>query len=133
MPDKGLKERSIRQLSGGERRRVALALALGYAQLATTRGQLRCNLLVLDEASRGLHCVCCSVVGTSMHAGLLHCQDLSVLSVPGLQHDGAALRGYSKCLAKLCVGDAGGVCGSLMHCTAPAAALPSAATQCGAV
>lgn len=53
MPDKGLKERSIRQLSGGERRRVALALALGYAQLATTRGQLRCNLLVLDEASRG--------------------------------------------------------------------------------
>ena len=52
MPDKGLKERSIRQLSGGERRRVALALALGYAQLATTRGQLRCNLLVLDEASR---------------------------------------------------------------------------------
>ena len=52
-PDKGLRERSIRQLSGGERRRVALALALGYAQLATTRGQLRCNLLVLDEASRG--------------------------------------------------------------------------------
>ena len=45
----GLKERSIRQLSGGERRRVALALALGFADLTAGRGQLRCNLIVLDE------------------------------------------------------------------------------------
>lgn len=45
----GLKERSIRQLSGGERRRVALALALGFADLVSGRGQLRCNLIVLDE------------------------------------------------------------------------------------
>ena len=45
----GLKERSIRQLSGGERRRVALSLALGFADLTAGRGQLRCNLIVLDE------------------------------------------------------------------------------------
>ena len=45
----GLKERSIKQLSGGERRRVALALALGFADLTAGRGQLHCNLIVLDE------------------------------------------------------------------------------------
>lgn len=51
----GLKERSIRQLSGGERRRVALALALGFADLIAGRGQIRCNLIVLDEASASAH------------------------------------------------------------------------------
>ena len=48
----GLKERSIRQLSGGERRRVALALALGFADLVSGRGRLRCNLIVLDEVGQ---------------------------------------------------------------------------------
>jgi len=43
-------ERSLRQLSGGERRRVALALALGFSELVAARGRLRCNLIVLDEA-----------------------------------------------------------------------------------
>ncbi|KAL3150757.1 hypothetical protein ABBQ32_000532 [Trebouxia sp. C0010 RCD-2024] len=50
----GLKERSIRQLSGGERRRVALALALGFADLVSGRGQLRCNLIVLDEVLQAI-------------------------------------------------------------------------------
>lgn len=50
----GLKERSIRQLSGGERRRVALALALGFADLVSGRGRLRCNLIVLDEVLQQL-------------------------------------------------------------------------------
>ncbi|KAL0033719.1 hypothetical protein WJX77_002381 [Trebouxia sp. C0004] len=50
----GLKERSIRQLSGGERRRVALALALGFADLIAGRGQLRCNFIVLDEVLQQL-------------------------------------------------------------------------------
>lgn len=44
-------ERSIRQLSGGERRRVALALCLGFAEVVAQRGNLQCNLLVLDEVS----------------------------------------------------------------------------------
>jgi len=57
----GLKERSIRQLSGGERRRVALALALGFADLIAGRGQLRCNLIVLDEASASAHPVASSL------------------------------------------------------------------------
>ena len=38
-----------RQLSGGERRRVALALLLGFADLISARGRLQCNLIVLDE------------------------------------------------------------------------------------
>lgn len=46
-----LRERSICQLSGGERKRVALALALGFTELAATRGRLTSNLLVLDEVS----------------------------------------------------------------------------------
>lgn len=72
--ESGLKERSIRQLSGGERRRVALALALGFADLISGRGQLRCNLIVLDEASASAHPVtsslnyndCCSQESVSM-------------------------------------------------------------------
>lgn len=49
-----LRQRSVRQLSGGERRRVALALALGFTELAARRGRLRCDLLVLDEVMQHL-------------------------------------------------------------------------------
>ena len=52
--------RSLAQLSGGERRRVALALALGFADLVRSRGRLTCNLLVMDEVgaegARDRHC-----------------------------------------------------------------------------
>ena len=51
-PDGTLVERSVRQLSGGERRRLALALALGFARLTANRGNLRCNVIVLDEVLR---------------------------------------------------------------------------------
>jgi hypothetical protein len=47
-------ERGLRQLSGGERRRVALALSLAFADLAAERGGVRCSLLVLDEALQHL-------------------------------------------------------------------------------
>lgn len=42
------------QLSGGERRRVALSLALGFADLVRARGRLSCNVLVLDEVLQQL-------------------------------------------------------------------------------
>jgi ABC-type cobalamin transport system ATPase subunit len=48
-----LRERAVTQLSGGERKRVALALALGYTQLASSRGRLSSNLLILDEVRLG--------------------------------------------------------------------------------
>ncbi len=44
-------ERSTQSLSGGEKRRVAIALVLGFAELIATRGQLSCNVAVFDEAS----------------------------------------------------------------------------------
>jgi DNA repair exonuclease SbcCD ATPase subunit len=47
-------ERALEQLSGGERRRCALALAIAYAELAAQRGGLRSGLLVLDEALQHL-------------------------------------------------------------------------------
>lgn len=41
--------RSIQQCSGGERRRVALALAIAYAELVAERRGAKIELLVLDE------------------------------------------------------------------------------------
>ena len=41
--------RSIQQCSGGERRRVALALALAYAELVAERCGVKIEMLVLDE------------------------------------------------------------------------------------
>ena len=49
-----LRPRTVRQLSGGERRRVALALALGFSELAAQRGRLRSSLLVMDEVAQHL-------------------------------------------------------------------------------
>jgi ABC-type dipeptide/oligopeptide/nickel transport system ATPase component len=48
------RRRSVSQLSGGERRRVALALALGFSELTARRGRLRSNLLVMDEVMQHL-------------------------------------------------------------------------------
>lgn len=41
--------RTLMQLSGGERRRIALALCLAFADLVRQHGRLSCNVLVLDE------------------------------------------------------------------------------------
>lgn len=47
--DGSLAERSVSQLSGGEWRRLGLALSLAFADFAKQRAGLGCNLLVLDE------------------------------------------------------------------------------------
>ena len=47
-------ERSLRQLSGGERRRLAIGLALAYADVSARRLNVQSNLLVLDEALQHL-------------------------------------------------------------------------------
>lgn len=51
-----LRERSVAQLSGGEKKRAALALGLAFTMVAAARGRLTTNLLVLDEVGS---CVCC--------------------------------------------------------------------------
>lgn len=53
-PDGSLISRTLRQLSGGERRRAALALALAYADLASERCAVACDTLVLDEVLQHL-------------------------------------------------------------------------------
>jgi DNA repair exonuclease SbcCD ATPase subunit len=50
LADGSMVRRSVRQCSGGERRRVALALALGFGELAAERSGVSLDLLVLDEA-----------------------------------------------------------------------------------
>jgi len=46
--------RSLSQLSGGERRRLGISLALGFSRLASVRSGLSCDLLVLDEVMQHL-------------------------------------------------------------------------------
>lgn len=58
-------ERSIAQLSGGEKKRVALALGLGFAEVVAARGRLTSNILVLDEVRQlGGGCGCVFVLST---------------------------------------------------------------------
>ena len=60
--------RSLRQLSGGERRRAALALALAHADLAAARGGVHCDLLVLDEVLQHLDAEGIARVAASLRA-----------------------------------------------------------------
>jgi hypothetical protein len=54
-----LMERSIAQLSGGEKKRVALALGLGFAEVVAARGRLTSNILVLDEVGTTIAVASC--------------------------------------------------------------------------
>ncbi|KAK3260528.1 hypothetical protein CYMTET_30512, partial [Cymbomonas tetramitiformis] len=47
-------QRTVRQLSGGEQRRVALALTLAFSEFALARDGSECDLLVLDEVLQSL-------------------------------------------------------------------------------
>ncbi|KXZ52978.1 hypothetical protein GPECTOR_8g35 [Gonium pectorale] len=60
--DGSLRPRDVRQLSGGERRRLALALVLGFQALVRRRRRLVCNLMVLDEVLQQLDNTGCELV-----------------------------------------------------------------------
>lgn len=49
-----IRERSLRQLSGGQRRRCSLAFALAFADLAHERAGFQSSLIVLDEILQSL-------------------------------------------------------------------------------
>ena len=72
-----LVERNLSQLSGGERRRLGLALAFGFSKLASARGGLFCDLLVLDEVLQHLDDEGCSRVLNVVH-GMRDCTVLLV-------------------------------------------------------
>ncbi|GFR43838.1 hypothetical protein Agub_g4959, partial [Astrephomene gubernaculifera] len=73
--DGSLRVRDVRQLSGGERRRVALALSLGFAELVRRRRRLACNVMVLDEVLQQLDGTGCEAVARVLrelpHASVL--------------------------------------------------------------
>jgi DNA repair exonuclease SbcCD ATPase subunit len=47
--DSELRERALAQLSGGQWRRVSMALDLAFAEAIRRKGTLRSNLIVMDE------------------------------------------------------------------------------------
>lgn len=49
--DGSLRERGLSQLSGGQWRRVSMALDLAFAEVVRRRGILRSNIIVMDEVS----------------------------------------------------------------------------------
>ena len=75
-------ERSVAQLSGGEWRRVGLALSLAFADFARARLGLSCNVLVLDEVmqhmdvdgqARAVHMQCRCTCAYSARAVRMQC------------------------------------------------------------
>lgn len=62
--DSKYRERTLSQLSGGQWRRVSLALDLAFAELIRRRGILRCNLIVMDEVLTHLDASGREAVGT---------------------------------------------------------------------
>jgi DNA repair exonuclease SbcCD ATPase subunit len=59
--------RNLPQLSGGERRRLGISLALGFSKLASVRSGLHCDLLVLDEVMQHLDDEGCKRLLTLIH------------------------------------------------------------------
>lgn len=62
------RERNLAQLSGGQWRRVSLALDFAFAELIRRRGVLRCNLMVMDEVLTHLDASGRESVGTVLRA-----------------------------------------------------------------
>ena len=63
LADGSFAQRSLHQLSGGQWRRLSLALTLALSEAALDRAGARCNLLVLDEVMQHLDAEGCARVG----------------------------------------------------------------------
>jgi DNA repair exonuclease SbcCD ATPase subunit len=66
--DGEFKERSLSQLSGGQWRRVSMALDFAFAEVVRRRGTLRSNLIVMDEVLTHLDASGREAVGTVLRA-----------------------------------------------------------------
>ena len=65
------KERALSQLSGGQWRRVSMALDFAFAEIIRRRGLLRCSMIVMDEILTHLDASGREAVGTVLRA-LVH-------------------------------------------------------------
>lgn len=63
-----LRERGLSQLSGGQWRRVSMALDLAFAEVVRRRGALRCNMIVMDEVLTHLDASGREAVGSVLRA-----------------------------------------------------------------
>lgn len=66
--DGEFRERGLSQLSGGQWRRVSLALDLAFAEVIRRRGILRCNMIVMDEILTHLDASGREAVGSVLRA-----------------------------------------------------------------
>lgn len=86
------RERNLAQLSGGQWRRVSLALDFAFAELIRRRGVLRCNLMVMDEVLTHLDASGRESVGTVLRAMVqgpsLNNSTTTSLNIAGGDEDG---------------------------------------------
>ena len=75
--DGNFRERALSQLSGGQWRRVSLALDFSFAEIIRRRGTLRSNLIVLDEILTHLDASGREAVGTLLRRMLSASSSLS--------------------------------------------------------
>jgi DNA repair exonuclease SbcCD ATPase subunit len=61
------RERSLQQLSGGQWRRISLAMDLAFVEALRRRGTMRCSLLVMDETLTHLDASGRASVGQLLH------------------------------------------------------------------
>jgi DNA repair exonuclease SbcCD ATPase subunit len=66
--DGAMRERGLSQLSGGQWRRVSMALDLAFAEIIRRRGSLRSNLIVMDEVLTHLDASGREAVGSVLRA-----------------------------------------------------------------
>ena len=66
--DGSMRERGLSQLSGGQWRRVSMALDLAFAEIIRRRGTLRSNLIVMDEVLTHLDASGREAVGSVLRA-----------------------------------------------------------------
>ena len=66
--DGTMRERGLSQLSGGQWRRVSMALDLAFAEIIRRRGTLRSNLIVMDEVLTHLDASGREAVGSVLRA-----------------------------------------------------------------
>lgn len=92
--DGSFRERGLSQLSGGQWRRVSMALDFAFAEIIRRKGSLRSNLIVMDEVLTHLDSSGREAVGSVLRAMVDNTRTLnSKPSGPGGAEGDASLEG----------------------------------------